>query len=75
MVDLAKSEALRMVQALLPWAQKGVPIVGLEPSCLLTLRDEYTVLIPGDDTNTVASNALMLEELIMRDSEAGVFTV
>jgi len=72
MVDLAKSEAKRMVQALLPWAKKGVPIVGLEPSCLLTLRDEYTALIPGDDTNVVASNALMLEELIIRDNDAGL---
>ncbi len=71
MVELAKAEAQRMVKALLPWAQKNVPIVGLEPSCLLTLRDEYKVLIPGDDTDIVAKHAMMLEELIMRDSEAG----
>ncbi|MBX2839983.1 MAG: FAD-binding protein [Gammaproteobacteria bacterium] len=71
MVEQAKSEATRMVQALLPWAQSDVPIVGLEPSCLLTLRDEYKVLIPGDDTKLVASKAFMLEELIMRDNNAG----
>ncbi len=71
MVELAKIEAQRLVQALLPWAQKNIPIVGLEPSCLLTLRDEYKVLIPGDNTDTVANNAMMLEELIMRDSNEG----
>ncbi len=72
MVELAKAEAQRMVDALLPWAQKGTPIVGLEPSCLLTLRDEYKVLIPGEDTELVANHALMVEELIMRDSDAGL---
>ena len=71
MVEQAKVEAQRTMQALLPWARKDVPIVGLEPSCLLTLRDEFKALIPGEDTNLVASKALLLEELIIRDSEAG----
>ena len=71
MVKQAKQEANRMVNALLPWVEKGVPVVGLEPSCLLTLRDEYPVLIPGSNTNLVADNAFMLEELIMQDHERG----
>ena len=71
MVDQARQEAQRMVEALMPWVRKGVPVVGLEPSCLLTLRDEYKVLLPGDDTQLLADNALMLEELIVRDHEAG----
>ena len=72
MVAQAKVEARRMLQALLPWAQQGVPIVGLEPSCLLTLRDEYKALLPGKETELVASKALLLEELIVQDSEAGL---
>ena len=60
-----------MVNALLRWVEKGVPVVGLEPSCLLTLRDEYPVLIPGSNTDLVADNAFMLEELIMQDHESG----
>ncbi len=71
MVDQARQEARHMVAALLPWVRKGVPVVGLEPSCLLTLRDEYKVLLPGADTQLLADNALMLEELIVRDHEAG----
>ena len=69
MLKQAKREAYRMVDALVPWVQKGVPIVGLEPSCLLTLRDEYLVLIPGENTEKVANNAFMLEELIMQDHQ------
>lgn len=71
MVKQAKQEAQRMVDALLPWVKEDVPVVGLEPSCLLTLRDEYPVLIPGENTERVASNAFMLEELIMQDHQAG----
>ncbi len=71
MIDKARVEAQRMVDALLPWAEKGVPIVGLEPSCLLTLRDEYKVLIPGPATDTVAENTLLLEELILQDHASG----
>lgn len=70
MVEQAKIEAQKTLDALLPWAQKNVPIVGLEPSCLLTLRDEYPVLLPGSASDTVAANALLLEELIIRDHEA-----
>lgn len=71
MVDQARQEAQRMVDALLPWAHRGVPIVGLEPSCLLSLRDEYKVLLPGAETALLAEHALLLEELIMRDHDAG----
>ncbi|ASJ70978.1 FAD-binding and (Fe-S)-binding domain-containing protein [Granulosicoccus antarcticus] len=71
MVDQARLEAQRMVDALLPWVQKGVPVVGLEPSCLLTLRDEFKALLPGPSTQLLADNAFLLEELIVRDHEAG----
>ncbi|OED44633.1 lactate dehydrogenase [Chromatiales bacterium (ex Bugula neritina AB1)] len=71
MIDKARAEAQRTINTLLPWARRGVPIVGLEPSCLLTLRDEYKSLLPGDATDTVAASALLIEELIIRDHEAG----
>ena len=71
MLKHAKHEASRMVDALFPWAEKGVTIVGLEPSCLLTLRDEYKVLIPGEKTNTVSAKAVLLEELIIDDHNNG----
>lgn len=64
LVEEAKQEARRLVDALLPFARKGIPIIGLEPSCLLTLRDEIPVLLPGKDTEMLAQHARMLEEFI-----------
>ena len=64
LVEKAKVEARRLVDALLPYAQQGLPIIGLEPSCLLTLRDEIPALLPGADTALLARQARMLEEYI-----------
>jgi Fe-S oxidoreductase len=62
LVDEAKREAERMVNALAPFAERGVPIVGLEPSCLFTLRDELGVMLPR--TQSVAKNAFLFEEFL-----------
>jgi len=67
----AKLEANRMLDALMPYTERGVPIVGLEPSCLLTLRDEYKVLMPGDDTDELAKNVFLLEEFLATEHETG----
>lgn len=71
MVAQARAKAGALVRALLPFAQAGVPIVGLEPSCLLTLRDEALVMRLGDDARTVADQALLFEELLAREQRAG----
>jgi len=62
MVDEAKREAGRLLRALAPYAERGVPIVGLEPSCLFSLRDELTVLLPG--TEALAKQAVLFEEFL-----------
>ncbi len=62
----AKAWALRNVEVLAPYAERGVPIVGTEPSCLLSLRDEYPELVGTAASRAVARQALMLEELVMR---------
>ena len=64
MLPKAREWARRNVDALLPYAQRGIPIVGTEPSCLLTLRDEYPDLLRDEASRTVASQAVMLEELL-----------
>ena len=64
LVQEAKVEAKRLVDALLPYARKGLPIIGLEPSCLLTLRDEIPALLPGKEAAMLARHARMLEEYI-----------
>ena len=57
MLDHARAELRRTVSALAPFARRGVPIVGLEPSCLLTLRDEALHLLAGDNANAATQDA------------------
>jgi len=71
MVDEARREAARMIDALAPFVARGLPIVGLEPSCLFGLRDEFRSMLPGDATERLAANALLFEEFLARESEAG----
>jgi Fe-S oxidoreductase len=62
LADEAKREAARMQDALAPYAARGVPIVGLEPSCLLSLRDEF----PAMGFGKLAKSALLFEEFLAR---------
>jgi len=67
MLDHARAELRRTVAALAPFARRGLPIVGLEPSCLLTLRDEALHLLPGgedSDARAVAEQALLADEFL-----------
>ncbi|HET8789726.1 MAG TPA: FAD-linked oxidase C-terminal domain-containing protein, partial [Modicisalibacter sp.] len=70
-VDEARLEARRTLQTLLPYVNDGVPVVGLEPSCLLTLRDEFHSLLPGEESTRLADNAFLLEEFLVRELDAG----
>jgi FAD/FMN-containing dehydrogenase/Fe-S oxidoreductase len=60
----AREWAARNVERLAPYAANGTPIVGVEPSCLLTLRDEYPELVDTDNARRVAESALLLDELL-----------
>ncbi|WP_432725381.1 FAD-binding and (Fe-S)-binding domain-containing protein [Variovorax sp. W6] len=73
MVDEAKKKAEALIDALVPLARAGVPIVGLEPSCLLTLRDEALVMGFGEKAELVAKHALLFEEFIARELKQGRF--
>ena len=75
LVDEAKMEARRLIDALLPHAQNSIPIIGLEPSCLLTLRDEIPRLIPGEETKLLARQARMLEEYIADQEKNEEFVI
>jgi len=63
-LDLAYKWAADNVSALLPYVHEGLKIVGTEPSCLLTLRDEYPDLLKSDEAIKVANSAFMVDELI-----------
>src|SRR5262249_55532213 len=73
LVEEARGEASRMVNALAPHVQAGTPIVGLEPSCLLTLRDEFPAILPGAVTTALAERPQLLEEFIESERAAGRF--
>ena len=71
LVDEAKSELQRLVETYAPFAARGVPIIGLEPSCLLTLRDELLSLRNDANARTISAHALLLEEFLAREAESG----
>lgn len=72
-VEQARAKARALVEALHPFAEAGIAIVGLEPSCLLTLRDEALVLGLGPAAEAVAAQALLFEEFLAREARAGRF--
>jgi FAD/FMN-containing dehydrogenase/Fe-S oxidoreductase len=74
-IDEARHEAQRCVDALAPFAMRGIPIVGLEPSCLLTFRDEIPALLRTDEARRIAGRALMFEEFVTRELAAGALAL
>ena len=71
LVDEAKREARRVVAALLPQVEGGAAVIGLEPSCLLSLRDEFLVMGLGDAAQRLADSAWLIEEFLAREHHAG----
>ncbi|WP_108662845.1 FAD-binding and (Fe-S)-binding domain-containing protein [Acuticoccus kandeliae] len=70
LVDEARREARRMVEALAPHIAAGRTIVGLEPSCLFTLRDEFGAMLPGE-TDEIARSAKLFEEFLVAGIKNG----
>jgi Fe-S oxidoreductase len=70
-VDDARAEAQRLLQALQPHIDAGRAIVGLEPSCLLSLRDEFLVMRLGEVAARAASSAMLIEEFLAREHREG----
>ncbi|MDQ6629957.1 MAG: FAD-binding protein [Pseudomonadota bacterium] len=75
MMDRAKARAGELLAAVLPFAERGIAVVGLEPSCLLTFRDEMQVMGLGDAAAVVARQSLLFEEFIVREARAGRFAL
>jgi FAD/FMN-containing dehydrogenase/Fe-S oxidoreductase len=71
LVDNARAELDRLVATHAPFAARGVPIIGLEPSCLLTLRDELLSLRSDETAKAVSAHALLFEEFLVREAQAG----
>ncbi len=71
LVDKARAEARRVIDSLKPYVDRGIPVVGLEPSCLLTLRDEFAAMLPGEESAQLASRAMLFEEFLAAENRSG----
>jgi Fe-S oxidoreductase len=72
MLAEAKAHAEWNVARLAPLVARGVAVVGLEPSCLLTLRDEYVELVRTEQARQVARASFLLEEFLLRERGRGL---
>jgi Fe-S oxidoreductase len=72
MLAEAREHAAWNVARLAPYATRGVAIVGLEPSCLLTLGDEYVDLLRTDEARAVAEQSALLEQFLLREKQRGL---
>ena len=66
MINKAKDMAKHNIELLYTYAQQGIPIVGCEPSCVLTIRDEYKDMLKGKQVDTVLANTYMIEEFLIK---------
>jgi FAD/FMN-containing dehydrogenase/Fe-S oxidoreductase len=70
-VDEAKKEAERTLAALAPYLDRGTPVIGLEPSCILGFRDEIPAIVKSEQANKLAEYALLFEEFLAREANSG----
>ena len=67
----AKKLAAKNVEALYAYVERGVPVVGLEPSCVASFQDDYRDLIPGEKTEAVARNVKMIDQFLAKEWTQG----
>ena len=70
-VDEARHEARRVLAVLGPHVGRGLPVLGLEPSCLFTFRDEFAALSLGAEAEALAAQALLFDEFLAREAADG----
>ncbi len=71
LVDEARKEAVRTLEALRPHIDAGATVVGLEPSCIFGFRDEYLSMLPGELTEKASESTLLFEEFLKREHDKG----
>jgi Fe-S oxidoreductase len=65
--DLVAEQAPKIARRL----SEGTPLLGIEPSCILTLADEWPELVPSTDSKTIAGSAMLVDEWLARQSKDG----
>lgn len=71
LLDEAQWLARHNVALLASYAERGIPIVGCEPSCMTMLVDEYLDLVPGPQARAIAAMSMTVETFLVREAEAG----
>jgi len=71
LLDDATANAVANIDQLYAYAEQGMPVIGCEPSCLLTFKDEYPQLVRDERANKVAENSYMIDEFLMKLQEDG----
>ncbi len=71
MMQRAKEEAQRTLDALQPYLEAGMPVVGLEPSCLFTFQDEFASLLAGETVARLADQTQMFEQFLLGEGYEG----
>ena len=76
MLSKARANASSNVAMVLPYIERGAMLVGLEPSCLLSFRDDYVDLLGGDErARRVGESAMLIEEFVLyaqQEADAGL---
>jgi len=75
MVEKARTELARTTSALEPFIASGTPVIGLEPSCLLTLRDELPALFPSDLSTQIATSSKLFTEFLVEKDLLGALNL
>lgn len=76
MIEPARKQALKNVSILAPYAMQGIPIVGTEPSCVLTFRDEYIELLPQNEgAGILSQNSYVLDEFLLKLHKSGELNI
>ena len=73
-LKLARKYAIKNVRLLSGIVSEDTPLVGIEPSCILSFRDEYPELVPQQmraGARKLAGACLLFDEFIMREVQAG----
>lgn len=76
-LELAKKYAIKNVQMLSGIVTEDIPLVGIEPSCILSFRDEYPDIVPAemrDNAKKLSKNCFLFDEFIMKEVAAGHIT-
>jgi Fe-S oxidoreductase len=70
LIEEARAEARRLIAAATPFIARGIPLVGLEPSCMLTIRDEFLTTLTEPGAGELAAHSFLFEEVMSQPAAA-----